>query len=406
MTKLLSFAFRNIFRNRGRTALTVAAIATGVTALILSGGFVEDTFVQLRESTIHSRLGHLQIFRQGYLEYAQREPARYLIREPERVLAALQGVPGVREVMARLNFSGLANNGRADLPILGEGIEPGKEARLGTATTLVAGRMLSDADRFGAVVGEGVAAALELKPGSYITLAVNTPEGALNTLEFQVVGVFRTFSKEYDDRAVRIPLAAAQELLVTPAVHGLVVLLDHTGATEAVAKAVAAVLGPRGYEVKRWDELADFYSKTVALYKRQFGALQLIILVMLVLSVASTVNMTVFERTGEFGTLMAIGVRRPRVFRLVLVENVLLGCVGGMLGILAGALLASAISGIGIPMPPPPGSNTGYTAHIRLVPWVLAGAGLIGLAATAVAAVLPARRASRLAVVAALRHNI
>jgi putative ABC transport system permease protein len=322
------------------------------------------------------------------------------------VIDALRPRPHVKAVMARLNFSGLANNGQADLPIVGEGVEPGKEARLGTATTLVAGRALQDTDTFGVAIGEGVATALQLKPGSYLTLMINTPEGALNTLEFQVVGVFRTFSKDYDDRAVRIPLAAAQELLFTPSVHSLVVLLDDTDATDKVAGTVKGILGKQGYAVKPWHELADFYSKTVALYKRQFGALQFIILVMLVLSVASTINMAIFERTGELGTLLAIGLRRVEIFKLVLVENTLLGFVGGVLGVIVGVILAGIISGIGIPMPPPPGSNIGYIAYIRVVPWVLIAAAIIGMLAAMVAAVLPGRRASRLPVVEALRHNI
>jgi putative ABC transport system permease protein len=80
--------------------------------------------------------------------------------------------------------------------------------------------------------------------------------------------------------------------------------------------------------------------------------------------------------------------------------------LGGVLGVLVGVTLASIISGIGIPMPPPPGSNSGYTAYIRVVPWVLATAAIVGALAAMVAAVLPARRASRLPVVEALRHNI
>ena len=403
---MFKLAFRNIFRNRSRTTLTLAAIISGVTAIIVSGGFVEDTFVQLRESTIHSRLGHIQVFRQGYLDYGQRDPSRYLIGQPKQIVDLLKPIPHVKEVMARLNFSGLANNGQADLPIIGEGVEPNKEARLGTATTLVAGRALADTDAFGVVIGEGVATALQLNPGSYITLIINTPEGALNTLEFQVVGIFRTFSKDYDDRAVRIPLAAAQELLYTPSVHSLIVLLDDTAATDRTTQSVKELLEKQGYSVKPWHELADFYSKTVALYKRQFGALQFIILVMLVLSVASTINMAIFERTGEFGTLLAVGLPRRQIFKLVLLENTLLGCVGGLLGVVVGVMLASIISGIGIPMPPPPGSNIGYVAYIRIVPFALIAAACIGLIAAMVAAIFPGRRASRLVVVEALRHNI
>lgn len=403
---MFKLAFRNIFRNRQRSALTLAAIVCGVAAIIVSGGFVEDAFVQLRESTIHSRLGHLQIFRQGYLEYGRRDPSRYLIDNAQEITEAIKRIPHVQSVMTRVNFSGLANNGRADLPIVGEGVEPGKEARLGTATTLVAGRQLRDTDTFGAVVGEGVAAALQLHPGSTLNLMVNTPDGALNTIEVEVVGVFRTFSKDYDDRAVRIAQGAAQELLFTPAVHSVVVLLDDTGATDAAVAAIRAELGPQGYEVKPWYELADFYTKTVALYRRQFGALQAIILVMLVLSVASTVNMVVYERTGEFGTLLALGLRRHKIFWLVLTENTLLGLLGGLLGVIAGFALAALISHIGLPMPPPPGSNTGYTASIRMVPWVFALAAITGVLAASLAAILPGRRAARLPVVDALRHNI
>ena len=65
------------------------------------------------------------------------------------------------------------------------------------------------------LVGQGVARALQLKPGDYLTLLVSTTDGALNSLEFEVIGIFRTFARDYDNRAVRIPLAAAQELVGT-----------------------------------------------------------------------------------------------------------------------------------------------------------------------------------------------
>lgn len=403
---MFKLAFRNIFRNRLRTGLTLAAIISGVAAIIVSGGFVEDVFVQLREATIHSRLGHVQIYRAGYLEFGRRDPSRYLIEQPKQLIERVRTIPHVQAVMTRVNFSGLANNGRADLPIIGEGVEADKEAELGTAMVFIGGHTLQDAEPFGVIVGEGVATALQLKPGSPLNLNVSTSEGALNTLEFTVVGIFRSFSKDYDDRAVRIAQAAAQELLYTPAVHSVVVALDDTAHTDAVVSQLKNQLAPLGYEVKSWQELADFYNKTVALYKRQFGALQFIILVMLVLSVASTINMVVYERTGEFGTLLAFGLKRRQIFRLVLLENSLLGVVGGVLGVIVGVGTALAISGIGLPMPPPPGSNAAYTASIRIVPSILAAAGLVGTLAATLAAILPGRRAAQLVVVDALRQNI
>jgi putative ABC transport system permease protein len=403
---VLTLAFRNIFRNRFRTALTLAAIGCGVAAIIVSGGFVEDVFVQLREATIHSRLGHIQIVRTGYLDYGRRDPFRYLVANPSDVIDRARMLPHVSIVTTRVYFSGLANNGRADLPVIGEGVEAGNESRLGTATVFVAGQPLRDDDPFGANVGEGLAAALGLKAGSPVNLTVSTPDGALNALEFRVTGIFRTFSKDYDDHAVRIARAAAQELLTTNAVHAIVVGLDETTWTDATAARLAASLPRDQYDVKAWHELADFYNKTVALYRRQFGALQFIIFVLLVLSVASTVNMVVHERTGEFGTLLALGTRRRDVFRLVLTENAMLGVIGAVLGIALGVALSLLLSSIGMEMPPPPGSVAAYRASIRLEPAVIVVAAVAGAVAACAASLLPGRRAARLAVVDALRHNV
>ncbi len=403
---MLKLAVRNLLRQKARTALTLIVVTFGVAALILSGGFVEDVFFQLREATIHSRLGHIQAQKSGYSEIGRRSPYKFLLKEPEQLVARLRGLTHVKEVMQRVEFSGLITTGRGDRPIVGEGIEPGKEARLGTFLEIASGRQLTDSDRFGALLGQGVADALGAAPSDFVNLMVNTPDGALNVLEFEVIGVFRTFSKDYDDRAVRISLEAAQELLATEGAHSLVFALDRTEFTDSVARRVEEALSGESMEVRTWLELADFYRKTVELYKRQFGVLQLIILVMVILSVSISVNMVIFERVGEFGTQMALGNRGTDIFRLILKENSLLSLFGAAAGVALGSALAWVISQVGIPMPPPPNSNAGYIAYIRLVPSVVAMAFAIGFVATVLAAILPARRASRLPVAEALKQNV
>jgi len=403
---MLNLAVRNVFRNRGRAAITLGAITFGVMALILSGGFVEDVFIQLREATIHSQLGHIQIERAGYAKYGRTDPYKYLLSGQDELARKLTAVKNIKDVLKRLNFSGLLSNGRADTPIIGEGIEPDKEARLGTFLQIHAGRQLNDADEFGILIGRGVARVLNLVPGDSVTLMSNTPDGALNTLEFTVIGVFQTFSKDYDDRAIRIPLPAAQSLLVTDSIHNFVLLLDATEHTDLVVTQLRRALSPKSYEVLSWLDLAEFYRSTVALYERQFGVLQLIILFMVILGVANSINMAIFERTGEFGTQRATGDRRSRVFHLIMTETCVLGILGAMLGLLMGVILALAISKLGIPMPPPPNSNTGYTAYIRIVPFVLVTAVAVGLLASIVAALIPAVKATRIPIADALRRNI
>lgn len=152
--------------------------------------------------------------------------------------------------------------------------------------------------------------------------------------------------------------------------------------------------------------MTDFYDKTVTLYDRQFGVLRLIVLIMVLLGVANSVNMSAFERVGEFGTMMALGNRRIDVFRLVITENVLIGVIGSSTGLLIGVILAWVISAIGIPMPPPPSSEVGYRAQIQVVPKELVLAFTIGLVATVSASIFPARRVTRIPVVDALRQNV
>ena len=403
----IRFALRNLFRQKGRTVMTLASIVFGVVGLILSGGFVEDVFVQLREATIHSRLGHIQIYKAGYLANWTKEPTKYFIDDPNALQDIVRITPGVTRTMQRINFFGLLNNGKTDLPIVGEGVEPAKEAaEFSHFFFIIEGRQLTKEDQHKILLGEGVAKSLNLPVGSFVTVLANTPEGGLNSLEFEVVGVFRTFSKDFDARAIRLPLPDAQELLAATGVHALVIALRDSLATDATAIRLRSTLGKQGYEVKTWFELDDFYAKTVDLYKSELGVLQLIILLVVLLSVANSVNMTAYERVGEFGTLKALGKKSSDISRIIILENSLLGFFGALLGVGLGVLLAWGISAIGIPMPPPPNSNVGYTAYIRIVPSVLLIAFLIGFAATVLSSLLAARVAARIPVVEALRENI
>jgi len=403
---MLTLAFRNVFRQRLRTALTLAAISLGVGGLILTGGFVEDVLVQLREATIHSQLGHIQIHKAGYSTLGRRDPYGYLMSDGRRIADLASQQPHVTSAMTRIEFSALLNNGRSDQPVLAEGIEADREAQLGTLLSVVDGRALGDEDRFAVVLGQGVASGLRLKPGDYVTLLASMPGGGLNSSDLEVVGTFRSFSKEYDDRAVRIPLRAAQALLATEGAHTVVVVLDDTAKTDEVLANLRGQLPGSDHEVAPWYEVADFYQKTVELYRGQFGVLQVIVLVMVLLGVANSVGTTLYERTGEFGTMLALGNRGRDIFWLAMTENLILGLVGSALGGALGVGIAWAVSAIGIPMPALPNSEIGYTAMIRVSPTLAFVAMAIGTLATVLAAILPARRAARLQIATALRRNV
>ena len=126
---------------------------------------------------------------------------------------------------------------------------------------------------------------------------------------------------------------------------------------------------------------------------------------MVLLSVANSVNMTAFERLSEFGTMLALGNQNRHIFRLIVTENLMLGLFGSLLGVAIGIAVAMAVSKIGISMPPPPNSNVGYTAMIRIVPHTLLSAFLTGFVATLLASLLPAKRISSIPVATLLRQG-
>ena len=177
----LSLALRNVFRQRMRSAGTLAAISLGVAGLILAAGFVQDIFIQLGEAIIHSQSGHIQIARQGYREGRTRSPDDFLIDRPDQLKQQALAIPGVQLALARIGFTGVINNGKRDLGIVGEGVEPAAEAKLGTYLRYIEGHALSDGDRDGIVLGQGVARSLGLKAGDRVNLVISLAQGAVNS---------------------------------------------------------------------------------------------------------------------------------------------------------------------------------------------------------------------------------
>jgi putative ABC transport system permease protein len=311
-------------------------------------------------------------------------------------------LPGVRGASARLSFAGLLGNGARELPVLGEGIEPEGERPMMRSITLLQGKPLSPQDVSGAWLGEGLAATLKAAPGDTLTLVASTLDGAMNTLDIQVTGIFRSFSQDYDARALKLNLPAAQELLGTEEANTVVVLLEDEADVASSARLMLPVVQKRGLAVRTWQELNDFYRNTVLLYDRQFAVLSAIILLMIALGVNNAVNMAVLERRAEFGTMRALGNRDAHIFRLVVAEVSVLALFGSLLGVTLGVLLSHAISAVGIDMPPPPNSNLGYVARIKLVPDVIAQAFAVGVISTLLAGIVPAWKMARTPIVGAI----
>jgi len=396
---------RSVIRQPRRSAMGFVAVGGGVVAFLLAAGFIEWMYWGLREGTIRSGLGHVQVVRSGFRESGRADPYRYLLSDDPADRQSIEATPGVVTVAPRLAFSGLASLGDATVSFIGEGLVPEREGALASNVEIVDGAPLSSDDSHGIVLGQGLAKALQAKVGDTIVLLANTGSGGVNAVEGRVRGLFSTVAKAYDDSALRVTLPMAQQLMRATGSHVWVVLLRETDQTKAVAASIRDRLHSPGLEVTPWYELADFYNKTVTLLSRQIAVVEWMIAIIIVLGISNTLMMNVMERTGEIGTSMALGARRIQILRRFIAEGVVIGLLGGVAGALIGSLLAVLISRIGIPMPPPPGMSRGYVGEIMVTWPIVLDSFALAFLTTLLASVFPAWKASRMNIVDALRRN-
>ena len=404
LTTELKLALRNLARERKRTLISLAAIVVGVVGYLLAGGFIDWIFWAIRESAIDNGLGHIQISAKGYRDAGQADPNAYMLPANGPQKEAIARLPDVVAVSPRLLVSGLVSHGDITVPFAGEAVEPAVDARI-SKDIAVDGEPLDAASPKGVILGRGLGRALNVKQGDTVAFITTAAGGGMSGVEGIVRGVYSTGVKAFDDVAVRMPLALGQQLMRTQRVHLWVVGINDTAHTQAVASAIAPILAGSDKEMRTWLQLSDFYRKTVTLMSRQMLVVAVLIAIILVLGIANLLTMSTLERTGEIGTMLALGTPRSSVLRMHFMEGLLLGLAGAIAGLAIGGLLAAVISWIGIPMPPPPGRDTGYRAEILLSLPIILDAVALALASAAVAGAYPAWKASRMPIVDALRFN-
>ncbi|HET6962022.1 MAG TPA: FtsX-like permease family protein [Terriglobia bacterium] len=402
---LARIALRNVFRNRRRSAITMVVLVVGATALILFGGYKEISFYGLRESTIRNRVGHLQIYKKGFLNSESQKPLEFGLENVAGLRRAIENDARVEMTVPQISLMGLVTNGEKSETFLATGVEADKDQKM-SAQRLVAGESISDKETDGVIVGELLARSMNVKPGDFLTLMTTTVSGSLNGLDVRVRGTFATGMKEFDERAIKMPLAGAQQLLQTQKIERLLVLLKKTDETDGVKTTLESqfVQNHWDLEIRDWSVLATYYHQVRNIFNGIFGFLGIIVFLIVIVSVANTIILSIFERTREIGTLMAMGTRRRQIWAMFFLEGLMIGVAGGFLGIAVGSAAGELINQAHIQLPPPPGYTTGYNLRIMLKPSILITVMVLSSITATLASVLPALKASRLKIVDALGH--
>jgi putative ABC transport system permease protein len=399
--------YRNIIKHFRRSLITMIPVIVGMISCLLTQGLFHWNLNQLKESMIHNGIGHYQLFAAGYSQSGNDDPYKYLIADPTPVIKELRKISEVELVTPRMAFSGILSSGDKSTVVAGEAGNPENEIKLNSYARLKQGTRLRSARPYGLIIGAGVARKISTKTGDTLTLMSNMINGGINAVDLEVVGITDSGFADLDQVSVMTSLGVAQELLdIDQSVQKMVILLKRTRDTRIVLPKIVAISKKYHLEYKSWDTLAEFYQSVKLMYDVVFYVIILIVLAIVTFVISNTVNMNINDRFHEIGTIRAIGTRRIQVAWLFIVESLLVGIGGGIIGLILSYLFIGFTELIGgLPVVIKSSSGQVVALHVFFHPeltTIIFCLVLFSLVAI-VAAINPSRRASKLSITDALR---
>lgn len=402
---VLTSATRNLWRAPRRTLISILAIASAVAALLIFRSFVDGVKRQFRHHLVTSSYGHYQILKQGYRDKQGEDPFAYPILQEDVLRKNLTDTVGPLAMFSRRQrFHALIHFGERSLGAVGLGVDAKEEAGFLTMLETMTGKSLADSGADGVYLGVGLARQLKLKAGDLITLLVTTAKGSINAMDFEVAGTFRAGVVELDETVFFIHVEAAKSLM---RIEGAPMILlglnteDELAARPAMEKMLADK--HPDLQLVHWHEVAGaMFDNTMGWLESLFGVFQVIVLVIATLSIINVFSLSLLERTGEFGTLRAIGTHRGELVALIVTESLIQAFLGGLSGVLLGILGIKGLLARGLTMPPPLSMSVPF--HVELsIPWEFLP--LVLILSTVIAGgsgLFPALRMAKLNIVNAL----
>lgn len=327
---LLKLAQRNIFRNRRRTFLTVSMMVCGYVLVSLFIAWADGAYGEIISQFINARTGEAQIHFKDYLE----EPKMYkAIADYEGLLSHLESNPSVLSMSPRVKGGALIFLNTKNFHANVVGIDFDKEI----AATNFLRRIPIDSGSIGKnsyviVLGEKVANALKAVVGDEVMLLSSGADGSIANDLFKVIDIARGDRAKIDEMNVYIPINVAQEFFSLPGkVHEI--MLRTKGK-------LADLNLPTDLTLSGWKEIEKDFYKAMEADRKGDNVARFIIMVLVALGVFNTVLMSVMERMREFGVLKAIGTNPSFLFKMIVLENIIVGA----LSIVIGTILALAVN--------------------------------------------------------------
>lgn len=402
----LPLALRNLLRNQRRTLLTLAVIALGTMMSFVVSGMITNALNTLQEAAV-SQYGNLQIASPLLWEDDNQGEEALIDTETfakfEEILTNHEAVTGYSP---ELVFSGIASTDINAKVINVMGFVPGNDA-LDYNDLVIEGDGLTDEMRDPVLIGGSLSRELDLQPGDTFRLTTSTISGAYNQETYQVAGIYFRNDVQDESQLVFVPLDTGVKTFNTKdAVSKLAITLETLEQTNAAAQAIQSELDAAGldFEVRTWEQLSVAYQQTRGFFDMMFGFLLVSITLLVFFIVFQVLSMSFFERTREIGTIRAIGTKKEQVFTMFVLESLLLGVLGGLVGLAAGWGIGLGLNNLDVSWTPP-GALQPFPVEAVLSfanAWVPL---LVAVFATFLSALYPSMHSARIRIVDALRTN-
>lgn len=402
--RLTTVAWRNVWRNKRRSMIILVSIMVGVIATVLMDALSRGMIVQMLENQIRSHISHLQIHRDGFRDNPVIQATIPNADSVENALKAVQGI----SYSPRVLTYGLISSASNSAGIFLVGVDAEREKRItSVSASLVAGEYLTDKPNE-AVVGEALAEKLGIGLGDRIVAMASAVDGHVGSDVFRIVGLFETFSSEFDKSTMYVPIANAQSMLALRGqVSEFALITSDLERLPAIQKTLKEQLGEK-YEVYTYGEIVPLLLAVVDMYDQSMAIFYAIIGIALIFGIINTMLMSVFERIHEFGVLKAIGMPDSRLLMMVLLEALHLGVIGTALGFAIGYVLYIPLSHTGLDLRMFSEGLRSFGVGAIIYPVLtwgsVANALLIIPFISVLGALYPALRAAHLTPVSAIRH--
>jgi len=408
----VKMAWRNIWRNPRRTLLTICAIAFASAILVFMLSFQFGSYETMINSSVKIHTGHLQVQAE---DYNDKGDIRLVVSDPTAIGRILDGTPGVEAYTYRANAFSMVSSSERTYGVMVVGIDPEREARVSTIKNVVRqGSYLSEDDADGVLVGEFLAKNLQVGPGDELIMLGQGRDGSVAATLLTVKGIYKSGLPDIDRSSIQITLENFQDVFsMRGAVHEVVVIGDSLRDIPAIKATVVAAMenirSKRPMVALDWMELVPGLLQSIQMDLVSGMIFYLILIMVVAFSIMNTFLMAVFERTKEFGVLMAIGTTPRRLTKILLIESISLTMVGIVAGIILGCIITLYFQAHGIDFSGSSELLSQFGISGKMYPRLSVLSAAIGpalvLMITSLAALYPALRIRRLRPVEALSHT-